>query len=151
MKYTKKFKTNRMDIQNVLNMMREFMPGRMGVERSSIVLWIFNTSLRSEVETELKMGAEREHQIQMGAELEHQMQMGLEREHQMRMGVEVSDPLKQNRIPHRMSLKIPMTGMNLTVEVTNVAVYVLARVVTELCEYCVPNDALVEDRRTFAE
>ena len=49
-----------------------------------------------------------------------------------------------------MSLKIPTTGMNPTVEVTDVAVYVLARVVTELCGYRVPNDALVEDGRMFA-
>ena len=41
--------------------------------------------------------------------------------------------------------------MNPTVADTNVAVYVPARVVTELCGYRVPNDALVEDRRTFAE
>ena len=38
-----------------------------------------------------------------------------------------------------------------TVEATNVAVYVLARVVTELGEYRVPNDALVEDGRTFTK
>ena len=41
--------------------------------------------------------------------------------------------------------------MNPTVEATNVAVYVLARVVTVLCEYGVPSDALVEDGRTLTE
>ena len=50
-----------------------------------------------------------------------------------------------------MSLKILTTGMNPTVQVTNVAVYVPARVVTELYGYRDPNNALVEDGQTFAE